>query len=90
MPKLRIIALAALLGGFLSTAGADTLDVGRTIDTDESWPSRGMTKSRVEAKYGSPNSKTAAVGDPPISSWDYGEYIVYFEYDHVIQSVRKR
>jgi hypothetical protein len=28
------------------------------------------------------------VGQPPITRWDYREFSVYFEYDHVINSVR--
>ena len=87
---LASLALAALLaaGG---TAGAQTLDMQ---DTGPSMagerPSRGMTQSRVEAKYGEPVRKIAAVGDPPIARWEYPEMIVYFEYDRVIHAVIKR
>ena len=49
-----------------------------------------MTQTRVEAKYGSPAAKRAAVGDPPISRWEYPNMIVYFEYDRVIHAVMKR
>ena len=91
MAKLRTLALIALIGGFMSTATADTLDLGAAnIRSDDGRPTRGMTKARVESKFGSPTSKVAAVGDPPISRWEYPEYVVYFEYDHVIHAVRKR
>jgi hypothetical protein len=49
-----------------------------------------MTAARVESTFGSPVSKKAAVGDPPISSWEYPTMTVYFEYDRVIHAVVKR
>ena len=52
-------------------------------------PETGATQAAVEAKYGEPISKKGPVGDPPISTWEYAEFIVYFEYDHVIHSVAK-
>ena len=53
-------------------------------------PTRGMTKSQVLTKYGEPRSKQPAVGIPPISSWDYGTYTVYFEGDFVLHSVHHK
>jgi len=38
---------------------------------------------------GSPTASLIASGEPPISSWQYRDYIVYFEYDHVLHSVLK-
>ena len=52
-------------------------------------PQSGTSKTSVESKLGMPQSKTKAVGEPPISSWEYPQFIVYFEYDHVIHSVTK-
>jgi len=51
-------------------------------------PSTGMKKADVEAKFGAPNSKTEPVGNPPISRWSYDKFVVYFEYDHVVRSVK--
>ena len=53
-------------------------------------PTRGMTMENVEASYGSPAQKRAPVGDPPITRWEYTDFIVYFEYKRVIHSVPKR
>jgi len=50
-------------------------------------PTRGMSKTAVLDQFGLPVSKTAPVGDPPISSWRYPDYTVYFESDTVIHSV---
>lgn len=89
------IFLAATLGllGFAAVAGADTLimqgiDAARASSAER--PARGMTMKAVAAKWGEPASKQAAVGQPPITRWDYGSYIVYFEYEHVIDAVVKR
>jgi hypothetical protein len=50
-------------------------------------PANGQTKQAIETRYGSPAQKHNAVGDPPISRWDYDRYSVYFEYDLVLFSV---
>ncbi|GAB1259838.1 hypothetical protein [Aurantivibrio plasticivorans] len=50
-------------------------------------PQTGMKQSEVEAQYGLPQSWTPAVGNPPISSWVYEDFVVYFEYDRVLHSV---
>ena len=48
-------------------------------------PARGDSKIRSWTVSGSP---TRAVGQPPITRWDYREFSVYFERDRVINSVR--
>lgn len=53
-------------------------------------PSRGATMDGVKAKFGAPSQEVAAVGDPPISRWEYPGYIVYFEYDKVLHTVVAR
>ncbi|MFC3116962.1 hypothetical protein [Cellvibrio fontiphilus] len=50
-------------------------------------PSKGMNKTKVQAIFGEPLETTPAKGQPPISSWKYAEFIVYFEHEHVIHSV---
>lgn len=52
-------------------------------------PKTAMTSSAVEARFGAPLNKTVPVGTPPISSWEYPDYTVYFESDRVIHSVLK-
>jgi hypothetical protein len=51
-------------------------------------PRTGMTKAAVEQKFGAPLQQSAAVGTPPISRWTYSDFVVYFEHDHVIRSVK--
>jgi hypothetical protein len=50
-------------------------------------PARGMTMTQVTSKFGDPVTKVPAVGNPPISRWEYPGFVVYFERDHVIHSV---
>lgn len=76
-----------------SPARADTLlldTVDQARATSANHPARGMTMQQVEARYGQPVQRRAAVGSPPITRWEYADFIVYFEYRHVIHAVRKR
>ena len=43
----------------------------------------------VKRVVGAPSRRHAAVGQPPITRWDYPGFSVYFEYDKVINSVRQ-
>jgi hypothetical protein len=80
-------ALAASLGG-ISVAGMVATDGGIAVkESSLPMPTRGMTMDQVSGKFGNPTNKTAAVGKPPISRWEYSGFIVYFEYDHVIHAV---
>lgn len=90
MNMLRKFTLVALVFGFTGLAGADTLDMDGTDKKNNVGPASGLTQASVEATFGAPIAKNAPVGDPPISSWEYDGFIVYFEYDKVIHSVKKR
>jgi hypothetical protein len=91
MAKLRTISLVALLFAAWGTAGADTLQMqGAVASPDDGRPTRGMTQASVESKFGAPAAVKAPVGEPPITRWEYADFIVYFEYDKVIHAVRKR
>jgi hypothetical protein len=50
-------------------------------------PENGQSKATIESKFGAPLEKRSAVGDPPISSWKYDNFSVYFEYDLVLSTV---
>jgi hypothetical protein len=52
-------------------------------------PATGNTKAQVTENFGEPISRKEARGTPPISSWEYNDFVVYFENDHVIHSVLK-
>jgi hypothetical protein len=88
-PALALFAAVGLVAVSAASARADELRVesAQTAATDV--PARGMTMDTVQSRFGSPSQKLAAVGDPPITRWEYPSYVVYFEYQHVIHSVLK-
>ena len=53
-------------------------------------PSTGQNKTNVASSFGQPLQTSGSIGDPPISRWEYDQFYVYFEYDHVIHSVLKK
>ena len=52
-------------------------------------PVTGATKVQVNKQFGTPLKENAPTGNPPISTWEYAEFTVYFEHNHVIHSVIK-
>ncbi|SDS04336.1 hypothetical protein SAMN05216271_1026 [Halopseudomonas sabulinigri] len=71
---------------------ADTLSipVGEQSSAQAtSLPQRGASFDAVLRGWGEPAKRHAAVGQPPITRWDYNGFSVYFEYSHVIDSVRQ-
>jgi hypothetical protein len=88
--KLAAFFIAVFLTLGVSNADTlliDKLDKAQAADPDR--PARGATMARVERKFGAPISKRGAVGDPPIASWEYEDFTVFFEYDRVLHSVEK-
>ena len=86
-----VLTLIAL--GLAATATADTLLLeGISVDaaTADMRPRRGMSMESVEARYGAPASRVSAIGEPPISRWEYPGFIVYFEYQHVVHAAVRR
>ena len=91
MARMRTLTFIALLLAAMGTASADTLRMdGASAMSSDGRPSRGMTQKNVESKYGSPASVRAPVGEPPITRWEYTDFVVYFEHDKVIHTVLKR
>jgi len=91
MAKLRIFTVLALFFGVLGTVNAQTLEMeGVASGSDGARPSSGMTADSVESTFGAPEAKVAPVGDPPITRWEYKDFVVFFEYDRVIHTVVKR
>jgi hypothetical protein len=89
----KSIAVLILISGCAAGAAvADSLVVDGIAAQGNSpaGPGRGLTQTSVESKWGQPLSKNSSVGEPPISSWEYEPFVVYFEYDRVIHSVAKR
>ena len=93
MAKVTPKLVLALSFGIAMAAGAQNLEMtprDRSYTFDEAGkPTRGMTQEAVEASYGAPQDARAPIGDPPITRWEYANFVVFFEYDKVIHSVSK-
>jgi hypothetical protein len=87
----KVLALVLLiLSGFVFPAflSADVLLIEEVRQVENmNVPPNGMVKADVRAQFGDPAKINAAVGDPPIARWDYGQWSVYFEYDIVLFTV---
>ncbi|MEM6985644.1 MAG: hypothetical protein AAF499_03815 [Pseudomonadota bacterium] len=53
----------------------------------EGAPKPGRTKADVLSQLGEPEQRIGEVGDPPISSWRYDGFQVYFEHNLVLHTV---
>ena len=90
---MRNILLLVLVLGLAMVSGVNAevihIPVGQQAPEkmDLPRPTRGMSSEAVLEQYGLPSSKSGPVGDPPISTWRYPDYTVYFESETVIHSV---
>jgi hypothetical protein len=71
----------------MGAALADELQVPSSEPAAVERPARGLTMDKVEAKFGAPSRRVPAVGEPPITRWEYPGFVVYFERDRVIHAV---
>ena len=58
-----------------------------SVEKSRNYPVRGQSRGQVQQQFGKPEQEKLAVGEPPISSWRYPGFVVYFEHDLVITSV---
>ena len=90
----KVIATTCMLFALgAGIARADTLlidGVESDAQSASSRPKSGMTMTAVESTYGAPAQKHGAVGQPPITRWDYPSFSVYFEHERVIHAVVRR
>jgi hypothetical protein len=86
----RFALLSLCLVAIAGIAGAETLVVDDRVMVREmsgERPTRGMSMRAVEQRFGEPATRHAAVGQPPITRWDYQGFSVFFEHDKVIHAV---
>ncbi len=89
------LVAAGIAASFLaiSSAQADILAMpGKpvTVLLSDKTPARGQTQAQVLESFGEPAARSGPVGQPPISSWKYPGFEVYFERQHVIHTVVTR
>jgi len=92
MDKLTHLSAVLLLAcSFSSTAEVISIaDPQYSVPNNASGvirPIRGMSMNKVTQQFGQPTQKHSAVGEPPITRWDYPKFAVFFEYSTVIHSV---
>jgi len=86
------VFIAVTLLAAASTTQAEVISIIDTYDVPNSEqgiirPVPGMSMAHVEQKFGPAESVSAAVGEPPITTWTYPAFKVYFEHNLVIFSV---
>ncbi len=79
---IRLVGVALALFGLFAVAAARAADVA-----PGDHPERGARMTAVEQHFGAPATRYPAVGQPPITRWDYPGMVVYFENDRVIHTV---
>ena len=84
------ILLVALGLAWCTSGHADVMDMGIIMPEAQTGPTRGMFMAEVEQAFGAPERKVPAVGEPPISRWIYGDYVVYFEGAVVLYAVQRQ
>jgi len=101
MPPLSPRAAAWVVLGLLATSLAPSAraadePAARAADeptpsiaaaADVARPGNGMKMSDVESRFGAPATRHEAVGEPPITRWDYPSFAVFFERDLVLHAV---
>lgn len=50
-------------------------------------PKNGQSMDHVKSHFGEPTNAYPAIGEPPITRWNYAKFSVYFEHNLVIHSV---
>lgn len=90
--KTRIAAVLACFAALAGTLGAETIVVDEQLKVREArvaTPARGTSMRAVEERFGTPAARHPAVGQPPITRWDYDGFSVFFEHDKVIHAVAR-
>jgi hypothetical protein len=93
LPLLAALVIGA--GGLVlpRAAHADNLLIHRVQqEKGMNLPAHGMSMAQVEKRYGAPLRKLQPRGGdtkkhPVINRWEYSNFIVYFERNHVIHAV---
>jgi len=89
--------IAALLLTVSSASHAEILSIGKhvKIATKTEMPRRGLTKQRVLKKFGKAKKAIVSSGkvtkrNPRITRWNYDNFSVIFENNHVVHTVVHR
>ena len=89
-----VLAIASCFSAVAISISAETIQMPRPEiaareASSTALPSRGMTKTQVEQRFGAPQAKEGPTGEPAIYYWEYADFTVYFESNYVIHAVSK-
>lgn len=90
MTRMVLTLMLVLTLGLIQfgTLTADVLLIEEVRQADRmELPDNGLSMNEVRARFGEPSDQHAAVGDPPITRWDYKNWSVYFEHRLVLFTV---
>ena len=87
MKLVRLLVPALALTATVASAQPLDMNTGDPSASVPTHPARGATMAQVEARFGTPVRKYAAVGDPPITRWDYPGFSVFFEHNLALHAV---
>jgi hypothetical protein len=90
MTRMVLTLMLALFAGLapFGLLSADVLLIEEVRQAERmNVPANGTSMDDVRARFGDPSNKNAAVGDPPITRWDYDGWSVYYEYGLVLFTV---
>lgn len=92
LSSIAILSLIALLSSGFTVAETIKIPVGQQAEDKQQIdrPEKGMHQEKVKAIFGDPQEIREARGEPPISSWVYEDYVVYFESQYVIHTVLRK
>lgn len=85
--SLLVMSLLMTLAGPLTAETLSVPEEGKQETFSITLPGRGMTMGQVEERFGEPATKEGPVGTPPITTWVYDRFTVYFEDRYVIHAV---
>ncbi len=92
-PRPFLALAAALLLAAAPALHADRLlieSVEAAEASADARPRHGQSMDQVRHRFGDPDEEVPAVGEPPISRWEYSDFTVYFEHDRVLRAVTRR
>ncbi len=90
MTRMVLALIFTVLAGLLLPVAlsADVLLIEEVRQSERmEVPDNGMSTTDVRARFGDPVKEYSAVGDPPITRWEYEKWSVYFEYKIVLFTV---
>ncbi len=85
-----VLVSSILFAPLYTSAEIVSIPIGQQGNTQQiDKPALGMTMDQVRQEFGSPVTQSPARGTPPITRWEYNQFVTYFENNIVIHSVTK-